>query len=337
MSLHLRPPRTRRGTAVIALTLAIGATGTPVAGAASTSSPTRLTVGQLPASPALGRFPNIDAVSNFVVAVAPTAGLTDDAKLTPSAGELWFSRLDDRPTKLPYAGVPVWAQPHLGTAADGHVVAVYPRCATEAITSCDLYAWDIDANAERPLNEVNSAAAGELEGTMQRGAIAWTVAPAGGAGSATTGLTSQRTLMHRSAAGAVKTVSARGGEELALRGTQIAQVVPRADRESARVELVQVKTGKRTPLVTYAFGAAGHWAVGLRFFGNELRFALASQDTAKLYRVPLSRPKAARSVAAATPFTSGAFARADHFVWIGEGRSETSSPLITDRVPKQLR
>lgn len=324
----------------MALTLAATATvgATPSAHAATPkSSQTRPTVGQIPASPALGRYPQIDAVGNDVVAVGPGAGLTDASALTPSTGELWFSRLDDRPTKLPYAGVPVWAQPHLGTAANGHRVAVYPRCASDAVASCDLYAWDLDASAERPLTEINGASTGELEGTMQRGAIAWTVAPTGATGGATAGPKPQRTLMYRPARGATKKVSARGGEQLAFRGAQIAQVVPGADEESARVELVRVKTGRRAALVTYSFGAAGHWAVGLRFFGADLRFALASQDSAKLYRVPLAHPKRAVSVAAAAPFTAGAFAKADQFVWIGESQRENSAPLITDLVPKRLR
>lgn len=341
MSLHLRTPHARRGTALVLTALAAAGAAAELSASVATAkpkpSPTRLTIGQLPASPALGLFPRVDAVGSFVIAVAPTAGLTDETVVTRATGELWFSRLDDRPTKLTVPGVPVWAQPHLGTTADGRAVAVYPRCATDAVASCDLYTWDVDANTERALSEVNGSATGELEGTMQGGTIAWTVAPDGALGSATTGPAPRRTLMHRTAAGGTTTVTARGGKQLALRGAQIAQVVPGADEESARVELVRVAGGNRTTLVRYTFGAAGRWAVGLRFFGTELRFGLASQDAARLYRVPLSRPKAARFAAAAGPFTSGAFASSDQFVWIGESTRPASAPLVTDRVPKPLR
>lgn len=329
------PLRRRRSAALaaVAALASVAAVATP----AAARDQTRATIGSLPASPAIGLWPQIDALGSHVIAVAPAAGLTELSAVTASTGELWFSRLDDRPTKLSLAGVPAWAQPHLGTDAAGRAVAVYPRCAADAIDSCDLFAWDVLANTERRLDEVNRASVGELEGTMQRGAVAWTVAPTGAAGQVSAGPELQRTLMYRAAAGAPRTITARGGRRLALRSGQIAQVVLNADQESSRVELVRVRDRSRRTLVRVSGGAGPRTPVGLRFTGAQLRFAVASVDSPRLYRVPLARPTAARSVAADQPFFSAAFARADQLVWIGESRGEQDAPLLTDRIPKRLR
>ncbi len=230
--------RTRLATSAIAAisTLSLA----PTVGSAA-ASPTRLTIGALPAAPTLGVLPQIDALGSQVIAIAPAEGLTAESSLTASSGNLWFSRLDDRPTKLQLAGVPAWAQPHLGTDAAGRAVAIYPRCAGTARSSCDLYAWDVAANTERPLTEANRRDAGELEGTMAGGALAWTVAPADEAATAADTPDAERTLMYRPAGGAPKLASNVGGRRLALRSGQIAQTVLASDQETSRVELIDVR------------------------------------------------------------------------------------------------
>lgn len=339
MSTSLRTPRPRSIAAALAV-VSLAGTGAAVSSApalGATNSSAHSTIGSLPASPALGLLPHIDALGSHVIAVAPAGGRTEETSLTPSSGELWFSRLDDRPTKLDLAGVPTWAQPHLGTDAAGRAVAVYPRCASDAINSCDLYAWDVVANVERPIDEVNRSSVGELEGTMQHGAVAWTVAPAGETAGATAAPDAERTLRYRSTSGPSRTITTKGGRQLALRSGEIAQTVLNADQESSRVELVRVRDRSRRTLVQVSGGAGPRWPVGLRFFGAELRFAVASFESARLYRVPLSKPSTARSVPADGGLSSAAFARADQLVWIGESDGDRSAALLTARVPKRLR
>jgi hypothetical protein len=334
--------RTRAGLLAITGTAVLAAAAAAPAGAATeqvAGKGTRNAIGQLPASPSLPALPTIDATDNWIVGVAGPKGVTDDSKLTASSGALWFARLDDRPSRIEgLAGVPSWAEPHFGTDASGRNVVVYPRCAGGKVGDCDLYAWDVDANTERKLTEIDVDGTGEIEGTMRHGALAWTTSTDGAFASAAFEPSLSRVLRYRTAAGATSVRTRRGGLRLALQANgNIAQLHVGLSDFPAKVELI-TKDRRRTTLFSYGESAAPRTAVGLRFFSHELRFALASQDrdSAAIFRVPLSRPVGRQRVPAAAAFTSLAFARRDVLVWVGETTTETTAPLLSDFLPKRF-
>ncbi len=205
------------------------------------------------------------------------------------------------------------------------------------INSCDLYAWDVVANVERPIDEVNRSSVGELEGTMQHGAVAWTVAPAGETAGATAAPDAERTLRYRSTSGPSRTITTKGGRQLALRSGEIAQTVLNADQESSRVELVRVRDRSRRTLVQVSGGAgpAGPSACGSSAPNCGSPSPRSSRLACTACRCPSRRT--ARSVPADGGLSSAAFARADQLVWIGESDGDRSAALLTARVPKRLR
>lgn len=68
--------------------------------------------------------------------------------------------------------LPSWAQPHLGTAGGNVTTVIYPRCTSKALTSCDLYRYDVLTKVEHPLKAVNTKG-GELEGAIDYGSLAF--------------------------------------------------------------------------------------------------------------------------------------------------------------------
>jgi hypothetical protein len=181
--------------------------------------------------------------------------------------------------------LPRWALPHLGTDAAGRVIVTYPRCSAQAVSSCDLYTWDLASRTERRLSTLSKTGVGETEGVFSHGAVAfnrWI-------GKATPGALvdghqayEQTTLFFKPSGGATRQISTHGGRQLALRGSWIAQV---RDTETAddggicgvsSTELVSI-TGKRVKtLHRLTCGENGQETAGPSFVGDSLYFAAAA-------------------------------------------------------------
>lgn len=185
------------------------------------------------------------AARGSMVVVARRNAAGQDATLLTSTG--------GAPVPAPGAGVlPVWAQPSVGTDRDGRRVVVYPRCSTSQISSCDLYSYTTSTGRERRIAGVNRATVGEVDGSMERGAVAfnrWTSTSV--PSTVDTLPASERTrLFHKAPGGVAQLVTERGGRQLALRDRWIAQVrdTDPSATECGRptVEVVSVGGQRRT-------------------------------------------------------------------------------------------
>ncbi len=104
-------------------------------------------------------------------------------------------------------GVPSWARPHFGTTAEGRTVLVYPTCAEN---DCDLHAYDPVARADQEISGGATDAAYELEGDLDRGALAVSVRLKEIPSIVSTDIPAQR-LRYRPAGGALRTLTDLGG------------------------------------------------------------------------------------------------------------------------------
>lgn len=200
------------------------------------------------------------------------------------------------PTLVTAAGtLPAWAQPHLGTNSAGAAVVIYPRCATAAVSSCDLHSYEVRARRTRRLGGgVRTTTVGETEGVMARGALAFTRWLA--ASPPTLGAGAVRTrLMYRPVGGPVREVTTRGGQQLALWGDWIAQVrdtdPSRGECGQPTVELVSTR-GRRRTVRSYGCGIENFGPLGLRFHRGHLlwaRWSIGSGGHYARYTVASSR------------------------------------------------
>lgn len=327
-----REPRTTRHPRAIAVLAAavLAALGAAPAAHAAVAAV------ELPDAPALGWSPRLDALGAQRVAVTPPAGAAFGTALTPGAASLWVWREGELPSGPVVTGLPVWAVPHLGTDAAGRRVVVYPRCSADRASACNLYAYDLESRTEQALSTVNASAAGELEGTMQGGAIAFTRSrPADAAAPIAEGAEPGRALLYRSVGGSTRRVSRRGGTSLALRGDRIAQnVILTDDGEFKQVELIRIGS-RAVPLLKYHNGAGSRNATALRFTGPWLRFALGSLDGAHAMRASVARPGRHTSAPLRAAF-SFAFATSDTLVSVRSARSDRAV-VVTEPVPAKVR
>lgn len=257
-----------RVSAAVVLGMTILAAGTPVAGAAPVVQP-------------LGAF-------GERAQVAARGSTTALALQDPSRqfATLLFS-VDGIPVPAPGAGrLPIWARPSIGTDASGSRVVIYPRCTTAEVSSCDLYRYDPASATERPVAGVNRSGVGEVDGAMDRGAVAfnrWT----DGTTSPASGFAAQTTrLYYKSHSHQPRLISKRGGRQLALQGTWIAQVRDTRKQEDSEigqscgvltVELVRL-SGKRRTVRKSPCGESGQSPVNPMFAGGFLVWAATWTD-----------------------------------------------------------
>ncbi len=224
---------------------------------------------QLPAVASYGMEAPQLAASGSIVAVAEVTGTS--AQLLLGSGGI--------PQPVTGTGpLPAWAQPSLGTNASGRAVVVYPRCGDPAdVASCDLYSYELAAKRERQLPGLNARGAGEVDGAMTRGAVAFNRWQ-GGTALPRRRLADETTrLMYRPVGGPTRLVTRRGGRQLALRGRWIAQVrnlVPFSAGECGRpaVELISLG-GQRRIARAGICGEQGRVPSWPRFAGADLVWA----------------------------------------------------------------
>ncbi len=239
-----------------AVGLAIGAA---VLASPAAAAPVFTTVAPLPSNGHL-------SARGDVVVMTQTAG-TQTTLLAGRGGAV--------PTPIVGTGpLPTWARPHVGTNRSGHVVAVYPRCSGPLVATCDLYVYDFATLKETALAGVSRPNAGEVEGDMDRGAMAFSrwrlkAEPTGSGDEATT-------LLYKPASGAARVVSkTKGGQQLALRGQQIGQIrdinPSAASCGTPSVELLSTSGSRRLIRQSHC-GEEGNHPTGLDFVGSRLHW-----------------------------------------------------------------
>ncbi len=105
------------------------------------------------------------------------------------------------------SGAPSWARLHFGTTAAGRVVLVWPTCSAG---DCDLHAYDPASGQDQALSGAASTDSYELEGDLDRGALAFSVRLKELPSIVSTDIPAQR-LRYRAAGGAVRTLTDLGG------------------------------------------------------------------------------------------------------------------------------
>lgn len=180
-----------------------------------------------PPAQAAATAPTITPVAHYVNRFRITAAVdvVVGARSRISTADVRLARGTDRPERIAgIASLPTWAVPHLGTDKDGGAVLVYPRCAKHAVSSCNLYAWDLTDERERALAEANTPGVGETEGVLDHGSLAfsrWTSAR-----DPIDVLQDQNeatALFYAPVGGAARRLGS-GGQQLALSGDWIAQI-----------------------------------------------------------------------------------------------------------------
>jgi len=165
--------------------------------------------------------------------------------------------------------VSVLARPHVGTDANGGIVVVYPRCATTDGARCDLYQVGVDGRGEQPVPGVNTPGSSELQGSMDRGDVAFLR-------SAHDLRAEHASLYLRPAGGEARLLSRAGGSEIALSGDHVAQV---RDVDPyvgicglPAVEVRDVDSGDVRHVIGRACGLNGQRLGSLNFAGGRLTF-----------------------------------------------------------------
>lgn len=176
--------------------------------------------------------------------------LGDDGKATLAIGGKYGA-----PRAIHTHTLPAWGQPHVGTSEIGTTVIVYPHCWRAAITTCNLFAFDVTTGTDAELTgEASRRGTGEIEGDMDRGALAivrWaagaqvpTAAAIGGRPERTT------TLVYQPFGKPARVLPEPGGQQIDLDRGRIAQV---RDEDSTfgtcgkpAVEVVDTRGGSRS-------------------------------------------------------------------------------------------
>lgn len=191
--------------------------------------------------------------------------------------------------------LPAWGQPHVGTSDVGTTVIVYPHCSGQAITSCNLYAYDLATGADRRLGgEASRPGTAEIEGDMDRGALAivrWnrplttpSALALAGRGEATT------TLLYQPFGRPARTLPEPGGQQIDLDRGRIAQV---RDRDPSfgtcgvpSVEVVDVRGGARV-LLRHPCKIGGGTLLAPTLLERHAVWGLRMSDKSLLERAPI--------------------------------------------------
>jgi hypothetical protein len=191
--------------------------------------------------------------------------------------------------------LPAWGQPHVGTSEIGSTVIVYPHCHDVSRPStCNLWAFDVTFGKDAALTgEAARRGTGEIEGDMDRGALAftrWTAPKAkpgtlslGGKGDANTQLFIQPFGQP------ARPLSPPGGQQIDLDRGRVAQV---RDRDPAPgcdapvLEVVTVATGKVATIAHHGCRHARHTYLAPTLFGTQVVWGLRTPTTSVLERHP---------------------------------------------------
>lgn len=198
--------------------------------------------------------------------VAAGRGWSAMTQADGTKAKLYVGKLGTSPVLAEHAApIIFWTQPHIGTDARGHAVIVYPSCVKNA---CDLHALDPATGADAPLPGASSPGVNEVEGDLDRGALAYVTAPAGRPRSG------HSQLRYRPAGGPSRILDRLGGGYLDLDRGRILTVRSGGDGAgdgtcgSELLELTTVATRTRTLISRQNCGQDEQTITGAGFVGK---------------------------------------------------------------------
>jgi hypothetical protein len=204
--------------------------------------------------------------------------------------------------------LPAWGQPHVGTSELGTTVIVYPSCASPtSVRSCNLRSFDVTFGTDTALEGAAAARGkGEIEGDMDRGALAfvrWTASGSDPGALALGGTADTTTQLYYQPFGKpARRLAPLGGQQLDLDRGRIAQVVdtdPSATCDAPAVQVVTIRNTVRV-LTQRPCSEPGTQLLAPTFFARQVVWGLRSTAGSLVQRAPSS---GGRIVQAATvPF-----------------------------------
>ncbi len=312
----------------------------------------------------MSRFPR-PAVAGLLLAAslvpaAPAAGAGKVTKLTElevrgqisargavvaltqvhgDASTLWVGKSGKLPKPVTIArAIPDWGQPHVGTSAKRRPVVIYPSCTDRAVVAtCDLRVYDVLSNTDAEVSGVNTPGVGETEGSMDRGAIAftrWTAAQdpsplgEGGFGAETT------TLAYRAFGATARILTTNGGQQINLNRGRVAQV---RDTESTygicgrpAVEVVRVDGHATKTLVTHGCGLEAQTIVSPTFIGDDVLWGFRTYSGGKIERADAHGGKVSTATVKGGFATVSPTARTGAKLITGDYITDPDSPEAAD-------
>ena len=246
------------------------------------------------------------------VAKVTTLNEAFDAPGTVATGDGWVVATQARSHAQLYVGrlgreaqqvttappMPWWSQPHVGTDRTGRTVIVFPSCAHG---NCDLQMLDPTSGAIESVPGGSRPGVNEVEGDLDRGALALIAARPGHP------LSTQMRLVYRPALGKPVTLNRRGGEKIELdRGRILTlRVDGDAPRDGCGTRVIDLTTtAGRTTTVARVACHDGTTVQGLGFIGRRrVAWAVGEPGVSTFWQRDL-KASAAQSVRSLHQFIS---------------------------------
>jgi len=199
------------------------------------------------------------------------------------------------------SSVPSFAQPHVGTDVHGHAVIVYPTCTAE---DCDLKLLDPERGTVRSAHGANRASADEVEGDMDRGALAFSIVRGHRRPSITSIDQPKMDLAYRPTGGQARVLTRLGGSEIELdrgRALSVRHSYGEGSGDCGISSLVLTTvSGRRSVIAQVACGMDGQHITGTGFIGKRRVAWGVTTLGGSVYRqldlVPGARRKEVRAV-----------------------------------------
>lgn len=231
--------------------------------------------------------------------------------------EVWIGKGGNLPEVVrSITGVPDWAQPHVGTDAARKPVVIYPACAdTARVDTCDLKQYEVLTGKISTVPGVNRSNAGEVEGTIDRGAVVaarWTSkddpvgAAFGGQGKTRT------TLVYKAAGSAARVLTTNGGQQLALDRGRVLFVREGNATDGtcgrSQLQILRVSGGAARTLAQHVCGLAMQAITLPTFIGDQIVYGLRGLEVQTVHRIAATgqRRETAKSKVAFSQFAATA-------------------------------
>lgn len=258
----------------------IGVCAAPAAAPAATAARTTTTViGTLPARGQIAQAGGLVVVTQ----------LTGEGTATMAIGGK-----NGMPRPIHTRPLPEWGQPHVGTSELGTTVIVYPSCAAPtSVRSCNLRVFDVTFGTDAPLEGAAATRGkGEIEGDMDRGALAFVRWTASGAdpGTLALGGTADATtqLYYQPFGKPAQRLAPVGGQQIDLDRGRVAQVVDTDPSAACDAPAVQVVSPRQTVrvLTRRPCDGTGAQLLAPTFFGRQVVWGSRTATGSLVQRAP---------------------------------------------------
>ena len=234
--------------------------------------------------------------------------LAERGQIAQHGGLVVVTQLDDEGTATMAIGsklaapraikthrLPAWGQPHVGTSELGSTVIVYPHCHDASLPrTCNLWAFDVTFGTDTELKgEASRSGTGEIEGDLDRGALAFVrwIAPKGRPDTLSLGGRADRNtqLFYAPFGGAARTVAVPGGQQIDLDRGRVAQVRDRDPLPACDAPVVEVVTVATAAVATVAHHGCRHVAqkyLAPTLIASDVVWGLRTPTVSVVERVP---------------------------------------------------